>query len=337
MKASIIGPTGYTGRELVKILLKHPKIDEISLFGRRQIAFHEEYPEFLGVFEKSVDEIVPEKIVEKSDIIFMALPHKISMEVTPLLRGISSEIKIIDLSADYRLESAAVYKDAYGVEHKDPSFQGKYTYGLCEAFRDKISKSLLIANPGCYPTGILLSLIPLLENGGIEGTIITDAKSGASGAGKKLSQMLHFVESNENIIPYKIFQHQHTPEMLQVISSYGEPKDLVFTPHLLPVERGILSVTYLKLKKQIKKESVRQIYEERFKKEVFVRVLGENDVPSLARVKNTNFCDIGIFTHADHEHIIIISAIDNLVKGASGQAVQNMNIMFGFNESEGLK
>ncbi|MCK5708463.1 MAG: N-acetyl-gamma-glutamyl-phosphate reductase [Candidatus Aureabacteria bacterium] len=337
MKASIIGPTGYTGRELVKILLKHPDIEDLYLFGRRQIYFHEEYPEFIGVFEKEIEKIDAKKIVDVSDIIFIALPHKISMEVTPMLRLQKNDVRIIDLSADYRLENSESYFKAYETEHKDPSFQGKYTYGLCEAKRNDIKKSRLIANPGCYPTSILLPLLPLLEKDCIEGTIIADSKSGASGAGKKLNHMLHFVENNENIVPYKIFKHQHTPEMMQFISSYGGSRDLIFTPHLLPVERGILSVLYIKIKESFKNEDIRNLFEKRFKSEIFVRVLGENDVPSLSRVKNTNFCDIGVFIDPEKEYIVIISAIDNLVKGAAGQAVQNMNIMFGINESKGLK
>lgn len=336
MKVSIIGPTGYTGRELVKILLKHPNVDEINLFGRRRVLFHEEFPEFTGFFEKEVKDIEPEKINDDSDMIFIALPHKVSMEITPGLRAADPQKKIIDLSADYRLSRSGVYQKAYGTQHKDSLYLGKYTYGLCEAFRKDIKKSRYVANPGCYPTGILIPLIPLLEKGLVQGTIIADSKSGASGAGKGLSQMLHFVECNENLVPYKIFSHQHAPEMMQFISHYEPSLDLIFTPQIIPVERGILTVLYVKLKKDINQEELVLLFQERFASEKFVRVFSPGQAPSLAWVKNTNFCDIGVFVHEEKEYVILISAIDNLVKGASGQAVQNMNIMLGIEETAGL-
>ena len=336
MKVSIIGPTGYTGRELIGLLLKHPRVEEVRLFGRRHVLIHQEFPEFLKVFEREVQDIDPEKITTDTDVVFIALPHKISMEITPGLRAVNKGVRIIDLSADYRLQDIDVYKKAYGVDHKDPDHVKSYVYGLCESMREEIAHAQFIANPGCYPTGIEIPLLPLLEKGMVEGTVIADSKSGASGAGKGLSQQLHFVECNENIVPYKIFRHQHAPEIRQFLKGFSKNLGLIFTPHLLPVERGILSVLYVKLTKKIEQEDLTVLFEERFHNEPFVRVLPEGDVPNLLRVKKTNFCDIGLFVDKSQEYIVIVSAIDNLVKGAAGSAVQNMNIMLGFDEKEGL-
>ena len=335
MKVSIIGPTGYTGKELIKILLKHKSVDDIMLFGRREVVISDEFPELKHICDKKVSVLDVEKITSKSDVVFIALPHKTSMEISPLLRKENKNLKIIDLSADYRLPDASDYKKAYGVEHIDGEYLGKYVYGLCEANREKIKNSNLIANPGCYPTSILIPILPLLEGNFKIGSIIVDSKSGASGAGKALSKKLHFVECNENISPYKIFRHQHMYEMKNFINYYIKDVDFVFTPHLLPIERGILSVIYIENTNNIPKEKVYEIYEKRFEKEFFVRFLGE-DTPDVSAVKNTNFCDIGLFFNEKSKFFIVVSAIDNLVKGASGQAVQNMNIMLGIDEKEGL-
>jgi N-acetyl-gamma-glutamyl-phosphate reductase len=336
MKVSVIGPTGYTGRELVRILLRHGKVEDFLLFGRQEAYFHKEYPEFLGVCEKKIELLEAQKAVQGMDAVFIALPHKVSMEVTPLIRQADKKIKIIDLSADYRLTGADIYKRAYGVEHKDPGYLGKYVYGLCEANREAIRQARFVANPGCYPTSVLIPLIPLMEKGMLEGTVIADCKSGASGAGKSLSQMLHFVECNENIVPYKIFQHQHAYEMAQFMGFFDKSLDLIFTPQLLPIDTGILTVLYIKLKKSADKEKVKALYLERFAGEKFVRVLPESDMPTPAKVRNSNFCDINVFADKQKEYIIVVSAIDNLIKGGSGQAVQNLNIMSGLEEGEGL-
>ncbi len=335
MKVSIVGPTGYTGRELIRILLKHNDVSKIFLFGRREIFINEEFPEFTEVFEEKVNPIDAKKIAEKSDVVFIALPHKASMEISSSIRNEKSGLKIVDLSADYRLEDEIMYEKAYGVKHIDFSSVKKYVYGLCEANRKAIAKSDYVANPGCYPTSILIPLLPLLENNIKLGSVIADSKSGASGAGKSLSKKLHFTECNENFSPYKIFRHQHRYEMMQFFYKYAKEIDFVFTPHLLPLERGILSVIYVENIEKIKSDNIIELYDNRFKSEPFVRIIKGAD-PNLHMVRNTNYCDIALYFSDESRYFIIVSAIDNLVKGASGQAVQNMNIMFGIDEKRGL-
>ncbi|TBR18318.1 N-acetyl-gamma-glutamyl-phosphate reductase, partial [bacterium] len=272
-------------------------------------------------------------IVKKCDLVFLALPHTLSMEWAPKL--LKAGKRVIDLSADYRINDLALYKKFYGVEHKDKINLKTAVYGIPELYRSKIKSAKLVANPGCYPTAAILALAPLVSIGAIDiSSIIIDAKSGVSGAGKKLVKEMLFNEVNEDFKAYKINTHQHMPEIEQILSKLSGGKvGLTFVPHLLPVNRGILETIYLNKNKN-KIQNAISLYEKFYKNEKFVRVRKEGEFPALKDVVGTNFCDIAIMDCGDT--LIVISAIDNLLKGASGQAVQNMNIMCGLPEGCGL-
>lgn len=335
MRAGILGGSGYTGRELIRLLLKHKNITKINTYGRKHgIPLFIEIPEIKGLYDDCVMPIEPEKMISELDVLFMALPHTISMDYAPLFQD---KIPIIDLSADYRLYDPENYLKWYGKDHKDPSKLKNYVYGLPELNRFEIKTSKMIANPGCYPTSVILGILPALKAGIIEPDIIIDAKSGHSGAGKKLVERLHASNISNNIQPYKIINHQHIGEIQQVLSSINKsPVDIVFTPYVLPFDRGILSTIYVKLKKPITQEEAHTIYYEQYKDEPCIRIYEEDILPSPKYTAYTNFCDIAFKVHDNKKYLTIISCIDNLIKGASGQAVQNMNIMFGFNEREAL-
>lgn len=335
MKAGIIGGAGYTGRELIKILLKHQEIEKIYVYGRRDGApLSDEISEIKGLFDDVVLPIEPDKIIEQVDVLFMALPHKISMEYAPLFQD---KVLLIDLSADYRLDNADIYQKYYEVEHKDISMLGKYTYGLPELNREDIKQAKNIANPGCYPTSVILGALPLIEKSLVEGDIIADSKSGHSGGGKKLSDVLHASNVSDNIQPYKILKHQHIGEMEQLFAkiNHGKTIKLTFTPYVMPFDRGILSTIYINLNKSITQAEVDNIYKERYKNEPFIRLFNDA-LPNVKNVSYSNFCDISCSVNSELNRVTIISCIDNLIKGASGQAVQNMNIAMGFDEKEGL-
>jgi N-acetyl-gamma-glutamyl-phosphate reductase len=276
------------------------------------------------------------KAVEQCDVVFLALPHTESMNFVGKL--LKAGTRVIDLSADYRLDKAALYKTWYGVAHKEPKLLSKAVYGLPELFRERIKKADLIANPGCYPTAAILGLTPLVATigEGIE-SIIVDAKSGVSGAGRKVTGNLMFVEVNENFKAYKVLEHQHTPEINQYLSKVStQPVDVTFVAHLLPNSHGILETIYVRLKEPMGAVDVHNLYKKFYKTEKFVRILPPGVQPETKNVVGTNFCDIGFAVSADKKLVVITSAIDNLIKGASGQAVQNMNIMYNFKETEGL-
>ncbi len=335
MKAGIIGGAGYTGRELIKILLKHREIEKIYVYGRRDGApLSDEISEIKGLFDDVVLPIEPDKIIAQVDILFMALPHKISMEYAPLFQD---KVLLIDLSADYRLDNASIYQKYYEVEHKDSSMLGKYAYGLPELNREEIKQAKNIANPGCYPTSVILGALPLIEKSLVKGDIIADSKSGHSGAGKKLSDVLHASNVSDNIQPYKILKHQHIGEMEQLFAkiNHGKIIKLTFTPYVMPFDRGILSAIYINLNKSLTQAEVDDIYKERYKNEPFIRLF-RDALPNVKNVSYSNFCDISCSVNPELNRITIISCIDNLIKGASGQAVQNMNIAMGFDEKEGL-
>jgi N-acetyl-gamma-glutamyl-phosphate reductase len=266
----------------------------------------------------------------------LALPHRVSMEIAP--KFLKLKKKVIDLSADYRLEDLKVYKKWYGVSHKDEGNLKEAVYGLPEAYRSSIKGARLIANPGCYPTASLLALLPIVKQraGQLEYLII-DAKTGVTGAGRKPDISISFAEVDENLKAYKINEHQHAPEIAQELSKLGGGiPELVFVPHLAPMRRGILATIYIKLAGELGEKEIFDLYEKSYKKEPFVRVMGKGTYPEIKNVVGTNFCDIGIKVDKTKRLVIIVSAIDNLDKGASGQAVQNMNIMCGFDERAGL-
>jgi N-acetyl-gamma-glutamyl-phosphate reductase len=335
IKASVVGATGYTGEELVTILARHKDVTVSSLSAiiDKPTNISDVFPRLKGKLDIVCKSLDVNEVIKTSDVVFLALPHTISMKYVPDLLNASK--KVIDLSADYRLP-ADDYEKWYGKAHTDKNNLKKAVYGLPELHRSEIKKCNLVANPGCYPTGIILAIAPLVKNGIVElKNIIVDAKSGITGAGRKASMGLIFGEIDGNFKAYKIGTHQHTPEIsLQLKLIAGKEVDMLMVPHIIPIRRGILSTIYLKPKRKATQKEVDEIYSDFYKDEFFVRFFGDRVIPELKDVIYTNFCDIGIKLVKDM--IVVVSAIDNLAKGAAGQAVQNMNVMCGFDEREGL-
>ncbi len=339
IKVGIIGATGYAGGELVRLLTGH-KEAEIVWYGSKSYIdkkYADIYRNMFEVVEDSCLNDNMEELAKKADVIFTATPQGFLASV--MSEEILSETKIIDLSADYRLKDVSVYEKWYGIEHKSPQFLEEAVYGLCEVNREKVKGARLIANPGCYTTCSILTAYPLAKEGIIDmNTLIIDAKSGTSGAGRgaKLSNL--YCEVNENIKAYGVATHRHTPEIEEQLSyASGEETVINFTPHLVPMNRGILATEYASLKKEVTYEEVKAIYDYYYKEETFVRVLEKDVCPETKWVEGSNYADINFKLDLRTNRIIMMGAIDNLVKGAAGQAVQNMNIMFGLEESEGLK
>lgn len=335
INASVVGATGYTGQELINILLKHPNVRLTGLYSTTD----EPKPisSLIARFAKRT-ELICRKFnvsdaVNKSDVFFLALPHTQAMDVVPGL--LKAGKFVIDLSADYRFKDLKIYEKFYNVKHKDKADIAKAVYGLPELYRQKIKDAKLIANPGCYPTCAILALAPFLATSSVElDSLIIDAKSGTSGAGKKAAQELLFSEADEDFRAYKVNTHQHMPEINQELTKLsGEKTEIIFVPHLLPLKRGILETIYLKTNKKLTTEDALELYRRFYKLEPFVRIK-EDGFPCIKDVAYTNFCDIGIKVFG--KDIIIIAAIDNLIKGASGQAVQNLNIMMDYPETSGL-
>ncbi|MFA5411431.1 MAG: N-acetyl-gamma-glutamyl-phosphate reductase [Candidatus Omnitrophota bacterium] len=338
INVGIVGATGYAGEELISLLLKHPgvRITDISAKIARPQKISEIFPRFKGRIELVCKEPQIKEIIAKCDLVFLALPHTVSMEIAPKL--LNAGKRIIDLSADYRLRDVKVYERYYKVKQKDKLHLAQAVYGLPEIYRAKIKNAGLIANPGCYPTVSILALAPLAAfNLAEPGSITIDAKSGVTGAGRKLAEGFLFSEVNEDFKAYKVNTHQHAPEINQELSKLaGKKIKAVFVPHLLPLSRGILATIYARKDRKTKGKSQNLIdlYKKFYKKEPFIRIREEGDFPRLKDVVNTNFCDIAI--KEDEDMIIVVAAIDNLLKGASGQAVENMNIMYNFPEQTGL-
>ena len=339
IKVGIIGATGYAGGELVRLLTGH-KEAEIVWYGSKSYIdkkYADIYRNMFEVVEDSCLNDNMEELAKKADVIFTATPQGFLASV--MSEEILSETKIIDLSADYRLKDVSVYEKWYGIEHKSPQFLEEAVYGLCEVNREKVKGARLIANPGCYTTCSILTAYPLAKEGIIDmNTLIIDAKSGTSGAGRgaKLSNL--YCEVNENIKAYGVATHRHTPEIEEQLSyASGEETVINFTPHLVPMNRGILATEYASLKKEVTYEEVKAIYDHYYKEETFVRVLEKDVCPETKWVEGSNYADINFKLDLRTNRIIMMGAIDNMVKGAAGQAVQNMNIMFGLEESEGLK
>lgn len=336
IKAVVIGATGYAGEELIKILIKHPQVKITGLIAKieKPDNISHIFPALSGRLDMECGDFSVDSVLDKSDVAFLALPHRVSMEVAPKFLG--SGKKVIDLSADYRLKDVSTYKKYYGVEHKDIKGLKEAVYGLPELYRDKIKKAELIANPGCYPTSVILAGLPAVKKGLVKANkIIADSKSGVTGAGRNPDPGLHFPEVNENIKAYKIFSHQHQPEMAQELSLAREAEvNLIFVPHLMPINRGILTTLYFDLASPVSTAQMLDIYRKFYAGHPFVRIKPEEEYPQVKDVAGTNFCDIGLKVQAGSA--VVVSAIDNLVKGASGQAVQNMNLMAGFEEIMGL-
>ncbi len=338
IKAGIIGSTGYAGQELARLLMQHPDAEIVWLGSKSYVGCP--YSDIYGNMYKIADENCLDddidKLADAADVIFTATPQGYSSSV--ISEDILGRAKLIDLSADFRFKDVSVYSKWYGMEHQNPSFAKEAVYGLCEINREDIRKARLVANPGCYTTCSILALYPLVKEDLIDpDTIIIDAKSGTSGAGRSAKTDNLYCEVNENIKAYSVTTHRHTPEIEEQLGyAAGRPVVLTFTPHLVPMERGILVTAYASLEKGIKDEDIRNAYEKYYGKEHFIRLLKDGACPETRWVRGSNYVDIGFKIDPRCGRVIVMGAIDNLVKGAAGQAVQNMNIMFGLKENEGL-
>ena len=335
-RVGILGPTGFTGLELIRLLARHPEAEVVYLGSRRdpQPEITEIWPALRGIIDLRCAGLAPEDMPEM-DVAFMALPHTVAMDYAPLL--LDRGVPVVDLSADYRLRDPATYARYYQKEHKDPDHIPMAVYGLPELYRERIPGARLVANPGCYPTAVELALAPLLREGlaAESETIIVDAKSGASGAGRKPSQKLHYPEANENFRAYKVGVHQHSGEIQQTLNDLaGREVPFCFVPHIVPMDRGILATCYVPLTSGATTEQLSELFAAFYAGEPFVRTLGPEDLPETKDVFMTNFCDIAVRVVGDRA--VVLSAIDNLVKGASGQAAQNMNLILGVEETLGL-
>jgi N-acetyl-gamma-glutamyl-phosphate reductase len=337
IKVGIAGASGYTGLELIRLLVKHPDVELTVLtsetFQGQNIA--EVFPSLNGVVNLQLRPL-DDNIAKDCEVLFLALPHTTAMSKLPIY--LQSDCKVIDLSADYRLKDPEAYPDWYSVTHTHPELLGQAVYGLPELNREAIQSARFIANPGCYPTSVILALAPILKTGWVDlNSIISDSKSGVSGAGRKPSLTTHFTEVNEGVSPYGIADHRHTPEMEQELSILaGKPVSVTFSPHLMPMTRGMLSTVYINLSQALTDAKLVEHYREFYKDEDFIRVLNPGKFANSHHVLSSNFCDIGLKVDTRNQRLIITSALDNLIKGASGQAVQNMNIMLGLNEKTGL-
>nr|WP_294490820.1 N-acetyl-gamma-glutamyl-phosphate reductase [uncultured Mediterraneibacter sp.] len=338
IKAGIIGATGYAGAELVRILTGHKDV-EIKWYGSRSY-IDQKYAEVYRNMFQIVDEVCMddnmEQLASQVDVIFTATPQGLCASLVS--EEILSRTKIIDLSADFRLKDVGIYEEWYKIEHKAPQFIDEAVYGLCEVNREAVRSARLVANPGCYTTCSILTAYPLAKEGMIDmNTLIIDAKSGTSGAGRGAKLPNLYCEVNENIKAYGVAAHRHTPEIEEQLGyASGEKIAINFTPHLIPMNRGILATEYASLKKDVSWEEVKAVYDKYYRNEKFVRVLDRDVYPETRWVEGSNYLDIGFKIDRRTNRIIMMGAIDNLVKGAAGQAVQNMNLMFGLDESEGL-
>jgi N-acetyl-gamma-glutamyl-phosphate reductase len=339
IKAGIIGSTGYAGQELVRLLLQH-KDAEIVWYGSKN-NIDKKYDEVFRNMFQLVDATCMddnmEELAGKVDVIFTATPQGLCAALVN--NEILSKVKIIDLSADFRIKDVNVYEEWYGIKHVSPEFIDEAVYGLCELNREQVKKARLVANPGCYPTCSTLSVYPLLKEGLINpGSVIIDAKSGTSGAGRSVKQDYLYCEVNENMKAYGVASHRHIPEIEEQLSyAAGEEVKINFTPHLVPMNRGILVTAYGNLTRTVTYDEVKAIYDKYYKEECFVRVLEKGICPETKWVEGSNYVDINFVLDPRTNRIIMMGAMDNLVKGAAGQAVQNMNLMFGLEETSGLK
>ena len=339
IKAGIIGSTGYAGGELVRLLLAHPEA-EIVWYGSRSYIdqkYADVYRNMFELVDASCMDDNMEELAAKADVIFTATPQGLCASLVN--DAILEQTKIVDLSADFRLKDKEVYEKWYGITHAAPQYLPEAVYGLCEINREKIRGARLVANPGCYTTCSILTAYPLAREGLIDmDTLIVDAKSGTSGAGRGAKVPNLFCEVNENIKAYGVATHRHTPEIEEQLGyAAGRPVTLSFTPHLVPMNRGILATEYASLKEMVSWEEVKKIYEKYYGKETFIRVLDQGVCPETKWVEGSNYVDIGFQIDPRTGRIILMGAIDNLVKGAAGQAVQNMNLLFGLPETQGLE
>ena len=339
IKAGIIGSTGYAGGELARLLMQREDV-KVVWYGSKSYIGQKYASIYQNMFQFVEDECLEdniEELADQADVIFMATPQGLCASL--LKEEILEKCKIIDLSADFRIKNVDVYESWYKIKHASPQFIPEAVYGLPEINREAVKRARLIANPGCYPTCSFLSIYPMVKEGLIDlSTIIIDAKSGTSGAGRGAKVDNLFCEVNENMKAYGVASHRHTPEIEEQLSyAAGSPVTISFTPHLVPMNRGILVTAYASLTENVSDDEVRAVYEKYYRDEYFVRVLNENMVPQTRFVEGSNFVDVNVKVDPRTRRVIMMGAMDNLVKGAVGQAVQNMNLMFGLPENTGLK
>lgn len=339
IKVGIVGASGYTGSELLRFLVNHPGGLQVELCtsetyaGERVDSVH---PNLRGFLACDFEALAIDSLKERVDVVVIAVPHKVAMTFVP--RVLKQGLRVVDFSADYRLRDAETYEAWYHTQHTGPELLPQAVYGLPERYRDSIRTAPLIANPGCYPTSAILAVLPLLSIGLVElDSLIIDAKSGLSGAGPKPSEKTHYPNRDANVVAYNIGVHRHTPEIEQEFAAVaGEPICVTFSPHLVPMTRGILSTVYMRLTEEISTETVLDTYHTFYASEPFVRVLPPGAYPQTKAVLGSNYCDVGLEVDRRTRRVVAMAAIDNLGKGAAGAVVQNLNLMFGFKETDGL-
>ncbi|MBG0963778.1 N-acetyl-gamma-glutamyl-phosphate reductase [Bacillus sp. SRB1LM] len=339
MKVAIIGATGYGGIELIRLLEQHPYFSIASLHSFSQVGecITNVYPHFQNVLVQTLQEIDVEEIEKEAEIVFLATPAGVSAELTPKLLAVG--LKVIDLSGDFRMKDPFIYEQWYKRAAAKEGVLREAVYGLSEWKRSEIQKANLIANPGCFATAALLAILPLVRSGIIEeDSIIIDAKSGVSGAGKTPTTMTHFPELYDNLRIYKVNEHQHVPEIEQMLAEWNrETKPITFSTHLIPISRGIMVTLYAKVKREMEIEQLQKLYEETYEQSDFVRIRMQGEFPSPKEVRGSNYCDMGIAYDERTGSVTIVSVIDNMMKGAAGQAIQNANIVAGLEETTGLQ
>jgi N-acetyl-gamma-glutamyl-phosphate reductase len=339
LNIAIVGSSGYTGGELMRILLNHSRVSVAAITSEKSAGkpITAVFPHLAGLTPLVCEHLDPDMIARKADVVFLALPHVTAQEAAFRFHQLGK--KVIDLSADYLLSDTAAYEQWYEQKHQYPELLKSAVYGLPELHRQQIRTASLVANPGCYPTSAILGIAPLIKNGMADLTsFIIDSKSGVSGAGRSPSLAHHYPEVNEGFMAYKVGTHRHTPEIEQELTGLaGKRITVSFTPHLVPMNRGILTTIYAALTTQMDTARLFSLYQEFYKDEPFVRLLPVGQFPNVRHVRGSNFCDIGVYADARTGRAVVVTAIDNLVKGASGQAIQNMNLMMGFDEGEGLR
>lgn len=337
LRVAIAGASGYTGFELVRILSRHPAVELTMISSRAQAGrrIDEFYPALRRHCELVFQPPDPTAFASRADLVFTALPHQAAMELVPELLRLG--LRVIDLSADYRFRDAAVY-EAWYQPHKTPELLSQAVYGLPELYREQIRNARLVGNPGCYPTSVILAAAPVLARGLIDSnSLIADSKSGVSGAGRGPALGTHFCEVNEGFKAYKVGEHRHTPEIEQELAAVaGRPITVTFTPHLVPMSRGILSTVYATLNPDVQATDVDEAYAAFYRENSFVRLCGSSDLPTTLQVRGSNYCDLGWRVDPRTRRLVVVSVIDNLTRGASGQAVCNMNLMHGLAEGLGI-
>ena len=339
MKVAIIGGTGYGAVELARILKMHPYAELTTIISHSQsgVSFTEVYPHMTGIIEQSMKTLDVKALSKTIDLVFFATPSNVSKDLVP--EFLKYDITCIDLSGDFRLKSPEIYAEWYQAPAAESIYLDEAVYGLSDIYQENIKQAKLIANPGCYPTATLLGLIPIIQKGWINpNSIIIDGKTGVSGAGRGLSLNVHFSEMNENVKAYKLGAHKHIPEMEQVLEQEANAAmQVTFTPHIVPMTRGIMTTIYADLTESVDQDALQQLYQNFYENQPFVRIRPEGVLPTTKEVYGSNYCDIALHVDKRTDKLTIVSVIDNLVKGAAGQAIQNMNIINGWEETAGLE